>query len=58
MAILTSYMDSYNVSTIKENENSLLVIIMAISQIQNAPNVDDFGIAETKPNHFCLSSCF
>jgi hypothetical protein len=58
MAILTSYMDSYNVSMIKENKNSLLVIFMAISQIQNAPNVDDFGITETKPNHFYLSSCF
>jgi hypothetical protein len=34
MAILTSYMNLYNVSTIKENKNSLLVIIMAISQIQ------------------------
>ncbi len=34
MAIFTSYVDSYNVSTIKENKNSLLVIIMAISQIQ------------------------
>jgi hypothetical protein len=34
MAILTSYVDSYDVSTTKENKNSLLVIIMAISQIQ------------------------
>jgi hypothetical protein len=34
MAILTSYVDSYDVSTIKENENSLLVIIMEIFQIQ------------------------
>ncbi len=77
IAILTSYMDSYDVSTIKENKNSLLIIIMAISQIQldfvlssssgiwiqkggdgNAPNVDDFGITETKSNHFYLSSCF
>jgi hypothetical protein len=34
MAILASYVDLYDVSTIKDNENSLLVIIMAISQIQ------------------------
>jgi hypothetical protein len=34
MAILTSYVDSYNVSTIKESKNSLLVINMATSQIQ------------------------
>jgi hypothetical protein len=34
MVILTSYVDLYDVSMIKENENSLLVIIMVISQIQ------------------------
>ncbi len=74
MVILTSYVDLYDVSMIKENVNSLLVIITAISQIQldfvfplqeyeykkggdgNAPNVDDFGITETKPNHFYVSS--
>ncbi len=58
MVILFSYVYSYDVSMIKENENSLLVIIIAISQIRNAPNVDNFGITETKTNHFYLSSCF